>query len=818
MPKQQGKAAPGIRLGIGLILTILIAVLIYAFLLNNNPIKENDFVFDGWLYNREDQKRATTALAKAGLFDYHWESGRLSVPKSEKAKYESALTENAAFPKAPSDIQWESLKEMGQFEPESKSRARELLSCAKQLEQTFEYYEKQIQYATVGVRLRREQTGLIVKNITTASIGICMQENATLTPELLSAITIAAKHQLGISNNKDISILDFRAGRAYLGTEEAVSNAESASLIQEQKRQELYWQEKFQNALSFIPEIYISTTVDLEPITHSETNELNRTLILAQADENGQIVQQSIAYIGFPNFQNESGNKNGSLSSFEYRQNNQNKSEKNDSSTSNAASSQTSLNQTVVSTDSSENQEVLDQTIQTNQAVENSNNQSNLEMVSAQDNSSLNFQNGEEIASQNISAKSTLTPQTSNASLIHLNPIKQRFMNQPISEPLPKSFGKLRGVSVSISIPESYIEQLAIKEMKRSSSEKNKEQTPADKISNATFTFANNPLEQVNHSESQEKNLRTNPSNQPDVDSKSSSETLNDFRQTNNDPSQNSENSLTEKQHQDSETNSIIASENNSKHQPVSPNIPSELFLNTKNNIIQNVHKLVLTLLKPVLKGEGIDLSNSDDWIRISFYSDNINTEPHLDDSVKITTSKPIIPFGEITQIISHWRIKYIGILIPGSLILGACLLALIQFSLRRRKMRKNQNDSSHSTQLEQPDKTFAAENDHFLKNAEKKHSNFYGNESVQSHSSLSLLDEPDQFYRLDSSEEDLKANILNDLYKENEEKKIEDELELNSHLRNDSYDLMQKEVKDLIANHPEQAAQIIRRWIRTGT
>ncbi|MDO5554426.1 MAG: hypothetical protein Q4G68_11770 [Planctomycetia bacterium] len=222
------------------------------------PEQAETMVFSGWQYGREDQKMAAKALAKAGLSDYRWENGCLYVPQTGKMEYESVLAAAEAFPKAPSDIKRDSIREMGPFESVAKTQLRDLNSSAWQLEQTIEQFSTQVGYATVGVRSRRVQDGMMPKTIVTASVGVWTRENESLSPELISAITLAAKHQLGIDEDDNISILDLRHGCSYLGTDTGVS--EPGKLAESQRRkEEEYWQEKFTSALNYIPGVRVST-------------------------------------------------------------------------------------------------------------------------------------------------------------------------------------------------------------------------------------------------------------------------------------------------------------------------------------------------------------------------------------------------------------------------------------------------------------------------------------------------------------------------------------------------------------------------------
>ncbi|MBQ5789358.1 MAG: hypothetical protein IIW01_03635 [Thermoguttaceae bacterium] len=218
--------------------------------------------FDGWQYGREDQKAASAALVAAGLDEWSWDDGRLLVPKSKKNEYQTALAEAGAYPKAPSESRRDAIREMGAFESDAKIRMRELDACAFQLERTLEQADG-IEYATVGVRARREQAGLTAKTVVTASIGVACREGSELDANLLSAITVAAKHQLGVDANENISILDLKAGKSYFGSETLVGNGSELSLAAEKERVETYWRDKLLKTFEYMGGVRVSVAADL---------------------------------------------------------------------------------------------------------------------------------------------------------------------------------------------------------------------------------------------------------------------------------------------------------------------------------------------------------------------------------------------------------------------------------------------------------------------------------------------------------------------------------------------------------------------------
>ncbi|MGI6401385.1 MAG: hypothetical protein ACOX0A_04650 [Thermoguttaceae bacterium] len=258
-----GKKTGMIRAIVATVLLVSTALGVWAFCNFQRAQPDGTvYVFDGWNYGREDQKKASAALASAGLGDYVWERGKLLVPTAKKNEFQMILANAGAYPKAPSELRVEALREMSVFESDSKTRARELNACAQQLERTIEQM-RGVEYATVGVCSRREQVGLVAKNIITASIGVAFANDYKLDANALSAITVASRHQLGIADVSNLSIIDLKEGKSYFGVENAVGVNSEVALVVEKERIEKYWRDKFLEAFSDIKNLRVSVVADV---------------------------------------------------------------------------------------------------------------------------------------------------------------------------------------------------------------------------------------------------------------------------------------------------------------------------------------------------------------------------------------------------------------------------------------------------------------------------------------------------------------------------------------------------------------------------
>ena len=251
-------------LGIAIIPTIIIAAVVSIYFTRGSWSggSEREAVFGGWVYSADDQRVVSTTLAKARFSDYRWENNRLEVPAARRARCEQILSENRVLPSSPSDVKRDAIEEISSFESESKTRMRDLYSSARQLEQTLARFEP-IESATVGVCTRRERGELSPRTVTTATIGIRTSAEEGLTPELVSSVTLAAKHQLGIARNEDISIMDLRSGRSFLGDDRAVGQCGTMLLSEERRRVEEHWEGKFQAALGEIPGLKVTPSIEL---------------------------------------------------------------------------------------------------------------------------------------------------------------------------------------------------------------------------------------------------------------------------------------------------------------------------------------------------------------------------------------------------------------------------------------------------------------------------------------------------------------------------------------------------------------------------
>ena len=258
-----GKKKANVRVVYAFAFLVLAAVSLVVFCVGKITRVGGDvYVFDGWVYGREDQKKASAALAAAGLSDFSWSSGILSVPADRKGAYLSALASAGAYPKAPSETRGDALREMSVFESDAKTRLRELDACALQLERTIEQMNG-VDYATVGVRSRKEQVGLTAKNIVTASVSVACKEGFSLDLDRLSAITVAAKHQLGIESDENVSIIDLNKGKSYLGFENSLGTETDLALNAEKERLEKYWRNKYLEAFNDVKDIRVTVEADL---------------------------------------------------------------------------------------------------------------------------------------------------------------------------------------------------------------------------------------------------------------------------------------------------------------------------------------------------------------------------------------------------------------------------------------------------------------------------------------------------------------------------------------------------------------------------
>ena len=263
MNNDGGKKKGKVRAIAAFLLVMSIALGVWAFYnVKLTRSSGTTYIYDGWVFGREDQKKASAALAEAGLNDYFWRDGKLAAPADKKGEFQRVLASAGAYPKAPSELRVDAIREMSVFESESKTRYRELSACAQQLERTIEQM-RGVEDATVAVRSRREQVGLTAKNIITASVGVVCSKDRELDMDVLSAITVATKHQLGIDDVANISIIDLKEGKSYFGSENAVGSGADVALASEKERIEKYWRDKFLEAFGDIKNLRISVVADV---------------------------------------------------------------------------------------------------------------------------------------------------------------------------------------------------------------------------------------------------------------------------------------------------------------------------------------------------------------------------------------------------------------------------------------------------------------------------------------------------------------------------------------------------------------------------
>ena len=105
--------------------------------------------------------------------------------------------------------------------------------------------------------------GFSSKDVVTASVGIAFQDGKELDSNTLTAITLATRHHLGIDDAANISIIDLKEGKSYLGVQPGNIFEAQTSSLRRKEEIEKYWREKYLEAFNDIKNLRVSVIAEL---------------------------------------------------------------------------------------------------------------------------------------------------------------------------------------------------------------------------------------------------------------------------------------------------------------------------------------------------------------------------------------------------------------------------------------------------------------------------------------------------------------------------------------------------------------------------
>ena len=219
-------------------------------------------LYDGYAFDSNDKRAAENAFSKTGLRGHQWIGDQLQVPISKQSDYIAALAEaQVALPSGTARLDTANSLTPWLSSPiiNKKMETSTEKDCAAAIKKI-----RGIADATVLSNKRPEWERNVWARKQVTSVGVFVEaiENKPLPAETIGAIGQIIKAAFGISNLKEISIVDNKHSRSYDGSGEELTAGQSA-YQRNMIRYQQYWDNYIYESLPSIDGLSVNTSVTL---------------------------------------------------------------------------------------------------------------------------------------------------------------------------------------------------------------------------------------------------------------------------------------------------------------------------------------------------------------------------------------------------------------------------------------------------------------------------------------------------------------------------------------------------------------------------
>jgi len=252
-----------------LMATLLISLgyLIVGSIKATDPTRNTVKLLDGYRFSSSEKGAAEFAFAKVRLNGHNWLGDQLQVPTNRQADYTAALAENSVLESTGRDrfdasqklSAWDAARTMDKRMLTAKER-----DCAAAIKKVTGIADAEV---VSNKRPAWERNVWARTQITSVGVFVEAIENKPLKPDTIGAIGLIVAPMFGITNMKEISIVDRKYSRAYDGSGEQQGSAQSAFLRHQNTYQD-EWENRIYDLLPNIVGLKVKTSVMLT--THRE--------------------------------------------------------------------------------------------------------------------------------------------------------------------------------------------------------------------------------------------------------------------------------------------------------------------------------------------------------------------------------------------------------------------------------------------------------------------------------------------------------------------------------------------------------------------
>ncbi|MGL6225461.1 MAG: hypothetical protein ACRC10_02415 [Thermoguttaceae bacterium] len=255
--------SPGNRITVIMLGVLLLISL--AFLVVGVAKSDSEFIYvgNGRLFNMSQQLAIDSALGKAGLTGYSWDGMKLKVPRTQVNKFAAAIFEAKAVTELGSQLD-KTVNGLGVYESGKMMDQKMLVAKGQELSNVISSYGW-VESAIVmpDSRVERDPKIFYSKTIRSASVSITPVGFVPLTEEQVSGISQLVAGSLGITDLKEIRIIDSRNQESWIGND-LKTKGTAKTYEEQQQAYESNWEKKIRGLFPDIQGMWVKTTVELD--------------------------------------------------------------------------------------------------------------------------------------------------------------------------------------------------------------------------------------------------------------------------------------------------------------------------------------------------------------------------------------------------------------------------------------------------------------------------------------------------------------------------------------------------------------------------
>jgi flagellar biosynthesis/type III secretory pathway M-ring protein FliF/YscJ len=259
---------PAARVTAGLLLVVTVVSIAYLF---NHPMAgAHVMLMDGQVFSTSQLRDMQAAFGKAGL-EAELDGARLRIPRGQESKYMAALDEADALPvdyghNMQQAVNTNGFLRIGQRQQEAARRVAKQKDLQRLIEEM-----RGIDRAAVLIDEEETEHFPRPKRRLTSAVTVFPADDHPLDLETVRTIRQLMVGSVSGLEPQAVTVVDMSENRSFVGDDE--SGQAGGDYAAAKKRLELEWKQSIADVLAYIPDVLVSTNVELERETADAENQ-----------------------------------------------------------------------------------------------------------------------------------------------------------------------------------------------------------------------------------------------------------------------------------------------------------------------------------------------------------------------------------------------------------------------------------------------------------------------------------------------------------------------------------------------------------------